>query len=176
LKISQKTLCRSQKILGKLAKHQVQLKPDLLKSAMLCNPETPKKGPKMLRHKRMLQLLFPSLQKYVQQQKQTVPPPALGISVSDALQKEEEKKHCLLSPKWVFFFQELKFLYSTYNFYNANLSILPRTPIFSDLLTKFSNRESKGKQTAKSFHRFSVSVYFFLTLLLNFSSLLHDES
>jgi hypothetical protein len=124
----------------------------------------------------MLQLLFPSLQKYVQQQKQTVPPPALGISVSDALQKEE-KKHCLLSPKWeFFFFQELKFLYSTYNFYNANLSILPRTPIFSDLLTKFSNRESKGKQTAKSFHRFSVSVYFFLTLLLNFSSLLHDES
>lgn len=174
--LTKKTLCRSQKILGKLAKHQVQLKPDLLKSVMLCNPETPKKGPKMLRHKRMLQLLFPSLQKYVQQQKQTVPPLALGISVSDALQKEE-KKHHLLSPKWeFFFFQELKFLYSTYNFYNANLSILPRTPIFSDLLTKFSNRESKGKQTAKCFHCFSVSVYFFLTLLLHFSSLLHDES
>jgi hypothetical protein len=65
----------------------------------------------MLRHKRMLQLLFPSLQKYVQQQKQTVPPPALGISGSDALQKKEEKKHHLLSPKWeLFFFQELKFL------------------------------------------------------------------
>lgn len=46
--LTKKTLCRSQKILGKLAKHQVQLKPDLLKSAMLCNPETPKKGSKML--------------------------------------------------------------------------------------------------------------------------------
>jgi hypothetical protein len=55
--------------------------------------------------------LFPSIQKYVQQQKQTVPPLALGISGSDALQKIEEKKHHLLSPKWeFFFFQELKFL------------------------------------------------------------------